>query len=270
MAITTADGWFAAARQKCRIAKTAAVTTVAAQTYSLWAAAGNPGAGTLAVGNTTTGVVFTDATAGAPRINDFAGGASGYLATARLRSSVAGGLTLYDRIWGAGAVSMTSLATTNFGSQPAITQRLPGGNAYHELVILIEITTTVSATATTIAVGYTNQDGTTGRTTGATASLSGFTTPRVIEMPLQAGDKGVQKIDSVTVGGTVATTGAFNVILARRLATFDIRVVNSDDPQSWDWLGAPYIFQDSCLWMVSQADSTSSGLPSLDTTILSG
>ena len=81
---------------------------------------------------------------------------------------------------------------------------------------------------------------------------------------------GVQRIDSVTVGGTVATTGAFNVILARRLAEFDIRVLNAMDLQSWDQLGAPILFQDSCLWEVSQADGTSSGTPTLGLTIING
>lgn len=269
MAITTSDGWFAAARQKIPLIKTGAVTTVAAQPFSLWGAAGNPGAGTLAVGNTTTGVLFYDTTAGAPGINAFGGGATGYLAAARYRGSAAGGLILYDRLWAAGAVSMTALGTTNFASQPSIAGRL-GGSNYIGLEILLELTTTVSATATTVAVGYTKEDGTTGQTTGASASLSGFTTPRVIAMPLQAGSKGVQKIDRVTVGGTVATAGAFNVVLARRLAEFDVRVANGLDPQGWDLLDAPQVYDTSCLWMVAQADSTSSGTPTLTVDVING
>lgn len=338
MAITGADGWFAAFKQKLTLIKTAAITTVAAQTFSLWGVAGNPGAGTLAVGNTTTGVLFDDLVAGSPRIVGFAGGATGYLAAARFRNSVPGGAILYDRIVGFGAVSMTSLATTTFTAQavvtgsitgtvmtvsavtsgtlavgqpitgagvtagtvisslgtgsggtgtynvsisqtvasatisgwPAIASRIPSATDYGNLEIVLEITTTVSATATTITVTYTNQDGVTGRSTGATASLSGFTTPRVIQMPLQAGDKGVQKIESVTVGGTVATTGAFNVLIARRLADFDIRVANAMDLQAWDAIGGPILFDTSCFWQVAQADSTSSGFPTLALDVISG
>ncbi len=270
MTISTADSWFAAAKQRLSIVKTAAFTTVGAAPFSLWAVAGQPGAGTLAVGNDTTGVLFDDTVAGAPLINTFGGGATGYLAQAQLRNSVAGGVTLYDRIWGAGAVSMTALATTSFASQPAITGRLPGGTDYSNLEILLEFVATVSATATTISVTYTNEAGTGSRTTGATSTLSGITTPRVWRMPLQAGDKGVQKIDSVTVGGTVATTGSFNVILARRLADLDIRAVNSMDLQGWDTLGAPQVFDTSCLWPVVIADSTLSGVPVLLLTVLNG
>jgi len=270
MAITTADGWFAAARQWASIRKTAAVTSVAAQQFSLWGTAGNPGAGTMAVGNTAAGVLFTDATAGAPLLNALGASATGYLAAANFRNSVTGGAILYDRLWGAGAVSATALATTTFASQPSITGRVPGGTDFADCEILLELTTTFSATATTVSVNYTNETGATGRTTGATASLSGFTTPRVIAMPLQAGDKGVQKIESVTVGGTVATAGAFNVILARRLAEFDVRVANAVDAQAWDMIGAPQVWAESCLWLVAQADSTSTGVPTCRMLVVNG
>lgn len=271
MPITTADGWFGAAKQKILMVKTSAISTLAAQPFSLWSTNGNPGAGTLAVGNTTSGVLFGDATAGSPTINDFGASAVGYLAAGRFRNSISGSLILFDRLWGAGAVSMTALATTTFSGQPAITGRLPSGtNQFGNLEILIELTTTVSATATTVSVSYTNEAGTTGRTTGASVSLSGYTTPRIVFMPLQAGDKGVQRIDNVTVGGTVATAGAFNVILARRLAMFDVRIGNAMDLQAWDAIGAPQVFDTSCLWMVIVADGTSSGLPTLDLDIING
>jgi hypothetical protein len=271
MTINTADGWFAAARDNSpKIIKSAAFTTVAGQPFSTWDVAGNPGAGSLAIGNTTTGVVPTDATAGAPNINAFGGGALGYLARAWYRASVAGGATLYDRLWHAGSVAMNALATTPLSSQPAITQRLPGASDYTGLEILLEINAAVSATATTVTVTYTNQAGVTGRTTGATASLSGLTNRRVVAMPLQAGDTGVQKIESVTVGGTVATTGSFNVVLARRIDEFDIRIANALDAHGWDVTAGPPMFTDQCLWLVVQPDSTSSGTQTLGVTIING
>jgi hypothetical protein len=270
MAITTADGWFAAARQKAQIRKSGALTTVAGILFSTWDVAGNPGAGSLAIGNTTTGVVPTDLTAGAPLLNAFGGGNVGYLAGGRFRSSVAGGLTVVDRLWHAGSVPMNSLATTSFAAQPAITQRLPGGDDYTNTEIWLEFNAAVSATATTIAVGYTNEAGTTGRTTGATASLSGYTTRRLEVLPLQAGDKGVRKIDSITVGGTVATTGSVNVLLVRRLADFDVRVANGLDAQAWDLIGAPAVFADSCLFEALQPDGTSGGVSTLGLDIING
>lgn len=270
MAIATADGWFAAAKQKTQIRKNGALTTVAAQLFSNWDVAGNPGAGSLTIGNTTTGVVPTDAAAGAPIINAFGGAATGYLAAGRFRSAVAGGATLVDRLWHAGSVLMNALATTSFASQPAITQRLPGGNDYSNTEIWLEFNAAVSATATTITVNYTNEAGVAGRVTVVTGSLSGYITRRIEVLALQAGDKGVQKIDSITVGGTVATTGSVNVLLVRRLADFDCRIANSLDSQAWDLIGAPVVFSDSCLFAPCQPDSTSGGTTTLGLDIING
>lgn len=270
MAITTADGWFAAAKQKVQVVKTASFATIAGQPFSTFDVAGNPGAGSLTIGNTANGLVPTDATAGTPIINAFGGAATGYLAAGRFRNSVTGGAVLYDRLFHAGSISMLALATTTLSAQPVFTSRLPGGTDFSNLEILLEINQAVSATATTVSVNYTNEAAVAGRTTGATASLSGFTTRRVVAMPLQAGDKGPSKIESVTVGGVVATTGTVNVIIARRLAEFDIRVANAVDAQAWDLIGGPVIFTDSALWLVVQPDSTASGIPSLGLDIING
>jgi hypothetical protein len=270
MAILTANDWFAAQRRVSLITKTGSVVSVAATPFSTLDVAGTPGAGTLAVGNTANGLVPTDAVAGFPSIPDFAGGATGYLASAKFYSSVAGRAILYDRIFHVGSISLLSLATTTLVTQPAYTGRLPGGAFTPDLEILLEINAAVSATATTVSVNYTNELGTAARTTGATASLSGFTTRRVIPMPLQAGDKSLQKIESVTVGGIVATTGTVNVIVARRLDEFDVRVANGSDIHSWDVGGAPTVFQDSALWLVTQPDATTSGVQSLNLNIVSG
>lgn len=68
MTISTWDGYIGSAKQPLSIVKTGARTTIAAQWFSLFELAGNPGAGTLAGTSTTTGVVPTDATAGMPII----------------------------------------------------------------------------------------------------------------------------------------------------------------------------------------------------------
>ena len=260
MAILTADDYIGAARERIQIIKTAAFTTVGANASSSWNIAGKPGAGSLNIGNTTTGLVPTDATLGCPVIAAFGEGAKGYLGGASFKSSVPGGAVAYDRLWHAGSFLATALGTTNLSGHPAYSQRLPGGNDYDNLEILLEINAAFSATATTIAVGYTNELGVTGRSTGATGSLSGLATRRVIRMPLQAGDKAPQRIDSVTVGGTVATAGSFNAVLARRLDDFDVRLANAKDTHTWEMTDAPEVFADMAAWAVLEPDSTSSGV----------
>lgn len=261
MAITTADGLIAAARQQIPYTKTQAATSVAAQWHTLLDRAGNPGAGSLAIANTTSGVLVTDATAGFPTINTFGPGSTGYLHTVQYGSTVAGRLELKDRLWHAGSVSATALATTTFTGQPSATGRMPDG-AGVGCEIWVEINTTFSATATTVAVAYTNSDGVAARTTGASASLSGYVTGRLVQLPLQAGDKGVRQIDSVTVGGTVATAGTLNVVLARPLwEAGRVPVANGGDVHGPDRTGLVEVYDTSALWMIAAADSTSTGVP---------
>ena len=271
MAITTGDGYIAARKQLARICKTQTATTVAAQWHTLLDRAGIPGAGSLSVGNTANGLVPTQATAGFPAINAFGGGNTGYLTGLNFSNSVACRMHLYDRLFHVGSISLTTLATTTLTSQPSFSSRVPGGTDYTSTEIWLEINTAVSATATTVSVSYTNEAGVSGRTTGATASLSGFITGRLIQMPLQAGDKGVQRIDSVTVGGTVASAGTVNVIVARPLVTsMRVPVAGAGDVLGLDRTGMVQVWQDSALWLIIAADSTSSGAPEILAEIADG
>lgn len=267
--ITTADGLVAARRQMVPILKTAWAPTVANQWHTLWDRAGNPGAGVLTVGNTSAGVLVTDLTAGAPLLEAFPGGSTGYLHSVAFVNNTGSVIALKDRLWHAGSVNMDALATTTFAAQPSVLGRCPDA-AGRGLEIWLEINAAVSGTVTTVVVGYTNSDGVAGRSTPATASLASFASGRLIAMPLQSGDSGVQKIDSVTVGATVATAGSFNVILARPLWMGRVLSANYADVHGPDKTGFPVIYDTSALWPVVAADSTSSGVPSLLVTVVSG
>jgi hypothetical protein len=269
MAITTTSGFYNALTQKMRIKKnglTATGTNLRPQ--SLWSANGVPGAGTLAVGNTTTGVLFDDTYTGAPIITDFVSGNTGYIKSGNMGQASTGSLWLYDRIWGVGAISLTSLATTTFSSQPSYSGRLPTG-ANYAVDVFIEMVTTASATATTVDVTYTNENGINSRSFNQN-NVSGFPNYRLTPLSLQNGDKGVQSIDSVTVGGTVATTGSFNIIVARRLAEFHSEVETLSDRQNWDLLGMPQVFDTSCLWLVPFCAVDNSGPYVLNLEIING
>jgi hypothetical protein len=270
VAITTLDGLIAASRQQVRIIKTASATTVAALPFTTLDLAGYPGAGSLAVGNTANGLVPTDATAGFPLINAFGGSATGYLQAVDFGNSVAGRLTLYDRLFHAGSYSLTALATVNLTAQPSYSGRVPSGTDFTNTELFLEINTAVAASAVSVTVTYTNESGVAARTTGASVSLASMTTRRLVPMPLQAGDSGVQKIESVTVGGTVAATGTANVVVARRLWSNRARVANDGGLDAFDATGLPVVFADSALWLVCEADSTSSGVPEVVATIVNG
>lgn len=269
MAITTRDQLIAAARQAARIIKTASATTIAAQPFTTLDLAGYPGAGSLSVGNTANGVVPTDATAGYPTINAFGGSNTGYLYSVDYGGSVACRLTLYDRVFNSGSHALTPTGAVNLSAQPSYAARLPDTD-YTGLELFLEINTVVAASAVTVAVRYTNEVGTTARTTGASASLSAFTTRRLVPMPLQAGDKGIQKIEGFDIGGTAAATGNFNVVVARRLWSNRVRIANDGGLDGPDRVGMPIVFADSALWLVVEADSTSTGVPEVAPTIVNG
>lgn len=88
--------------------------------------------------------------------------------------------------------------------------------------ILVVTATTNAAAITTITMSYTNQAGTAGRTATMSSFPATCTAGSVIYFQLQAGDTGVQSIQSVTLG-TSMVTGAISLIVIRELARVALR-----------------------------------------------
>ena len=276
MAISTLDGYIGASKQRIPLVKTASRTSVALIPFSVFDLAGNPGAGTLAGSSTTNGVEPTDATTGTPTINAFGGSATGYLTKVEYYNSVISTIYLYDMLMKAGAYAYNS-GTTTLSSQPDIGNRCPddaGGAAFgNGNEIWIEVVTAMtSATAWQVQVTYTNQAGTTGRTSivSAAQAAAALTVGKMFQIALQAGDSGVQKIESVIVTTGGATAGTFNVLIMRRLWFGRVPIANSGAIDDILKTGAPIVYEDSALVMVVQADSTSTGLPNLTLEISNG
>jgi len=265
MAITTLDGLIGASKQRVRWTKTTTRTTVANGWFSMFDIAGQPGAGTLAAGNTANGIVPTDLTAGYPIMTAFAGGATGYLGAATFGNSVACRIAVFDRLFVAGAYAFN--ANTALASQPSFSSRVPSTN-YAGLELWVEQVTAATGNQA-VTVQYTNQDGTGSRSTGAVGIGAAPTVGRCWNLPLQSGDSGVQLISNVQ--GTVATVGTFNVMVLRRLAEGRIIAANNMDRQSVIDLGAlQEMYAESALYVLIAADSTSSGLPEVNSQVVSG
>ena len=264
MAITTFDpGLIGAVKQYASWLRTGARTTIAAAWFGLLDLAGNPGAGVLAGTNTVNGVVPTDATAGMPVIDAFAGGATGYLAQVDFGSSVAGRLRMSDMLFKAGAYAFN--ANSALAAQPSYAARMPGAN-YKDTQIWVEAVTAFTGNPT-FTITYTNQDGVAARTATLAAGLAP-TLGRRLQIPLQSGDTGVQKIDNVTA--TVATIGTFNVLVLRPIWSGRVKIANDGDVHGPDKTMLPVLFADSALDVMMAADSTASGVPELEFVIASG
>jgi hypothetical protein len=258
MSIANLDQYIAAAKQRLTWAKPTSRTSVAAIPFTIFDIAGNPGAGVLNAGNTANGVVPTDAVAGYPVINAF-GGAVGYLSRVEFGNSVACRFYLYDRLFACGAYACPQ-TIINLTSQPSYAGRLP--NAYYGgLEIWFECVTAITGNPT-ITVTYTAEGGGTGHTTGAVAFGLAPILGRCIQLPLAAGDTGVQKIESVTC--TVATAGTFNIMVLRPVWMGRVPIVGAGDVHDLLRTGLPQIYTDSALYVLVAADSTATGLPELN------
>lgn len=265
MAITTLDGLIASTKQRVRWTKTATRTTIANGWFSLIDIAGQPGAGVLAGSSTTAGVVPTDLTAGYPIITPFTGANKGYVGRCAFSNTVTCRLVVFDRLWLGGAYAFN--ANTAITAPPSYVGRLPASD-YTGTELWVEQVTAATGNQA-VNVTYTNQSGTGTRTTGATGIGAAPTVGRCWQLPLQAGDSGVQEVDNVQ--GTVATAGTFNVMVLRRLCEGRVIVANGLDRQSAIDTGALVeVFHDSAFYVLIAADGTSSGLPDVDFQVVNG
>jgi hypothetical protein len=261
MSIGSVDDYIISNKQRAVMTKTATRTAVAGQAISVFDLAGQPGAGVLAATNATSGVIPTDADIGYPTLLSYVDGASGYLTRLAFSSTVACRLSIYDRVFLAGAFPFNAAVTLT--GQPAIT-RGPGRN----VELWIEWVT-ASTGNPVITVTYTNELGVAGRTTGAFALGAAQIVGRCTQMPLQAGDNGVTKIETVTCTG--ATAGTFNMMLLRSFLADGVRVRSANDGDTLDMLstGLQNIYDDCALYLMVTPDSTNSGIPSFTAEIAS-
>lgn len=127
-------------------------------------------------------------------------------------------------------------------------------------------------------VSYTNQDGVAGRTSGSVVMGTQFVNGTILHsmqagatypssgpfLPLQAGDSGVQSVQSVTIGG-VGDVGLFALVLVKPLASISLRGI--DAPTEVDYLtdmaSLPEIEDDAYLNLLALPNGTLSGAPIL-------
>jgi len=121
----------------------------------------------------------------------------------------------------------------------------------------VVIHTSVGTTATTFTVSYTNQAGTSGRTSTATqigaTNFNGLGT--LLMIPLAAGDTGVRSVQSVTLAASTGAAGNFGIVLFKPLAMMALNDVMSaialDSVSSGGIIGALAEVQpDACLSVV--------------------
>lgn len=261
MAIINLDGLMAAQKQNLTWMKTGTRTLIVAMPYTVFDIAGQPGAGTLNVGNTANGLVPTDEIAGYPLIGSFGGGA-GYLSKVEFGSSVACRLYLFDRLFAAGAYAYNADVTLT--GQPSYSDRIPNAD-YRGLQLWIEAVTAFTGVCN-VRIYYLNQDGV-AKDTGVIATLA-LPVGRCYQIPLAPGDSGIRQITRVV--GSTATAGTFNVMVFRPLWMGRVKIANDGDIHDFLRTGFPQIYETSALYPLIAADSTAVGLPLMTIQIAAG
>ena len=205
--------WF----KDSRVGAAAAPATVAGRWTSLWAYDGQPsdGAAPGAAANPT------NATSGALKQTDAGGGRQKYLISAAAGNNAAGTLILYDRLLHNSGLSGTTTTAQTVGGTLS---RNTGGVGN---IAWAEVYTAIGTTATTYTCSYTNEAGTSGRTSQAVAigGTGAAEAQRILPMSLAQGDRGVRAVASITLAASTLTAGSFGVTIAQPLILVPLGVV---------------------------------------------
>lgn len=175
--------------------------------FDLWVAAVPAGA------IPTAAVAPTSATVGA--LGQIDGLTQQSILGVRASATNPGNYIVVDRLSHQGGLSgtVTTAQTANLPTA-AITRGTGVG-----VMIGLMIYSATGATTTTLSVTYTNSDGVGGRVSplvlfGGTGNREAA---RMIMVPLESGDVGVNSVESVSLTGTTGTPGNFGVVLYRSL-----------------------------------------------------
>jgi len=185
---------------------------------------------------------------------------------ARISNTVTCNIAVYDRLFVCGAYDFNSNVALT--SQPSYASRIPSSD-YTGTELWCEA---VAAPTGNLAVnvGYTNQDGTSGRSTGAQGIGAAPTVGRCWQLNLQGTDQGVQQINSVTCSVASAGAACVNVMVLRKLFEATIQSVNQIVPFRVDDILLPQVYENSALYALISAVSTSTGNPSFFAKIVQG
>lgn len=196
-----------------RIQGAAPAATIAGRMTSLWRYNKTNGGNGAIPGAAS---IPTRATVGALMQANPGGGRQLWLLGIENTVTQPGTLIAYDRLLHNGGLSgiVTIAQAVGGGTVTRYAGAASVGNQ-----IWVEIYTLIGATVTSITASYTNEASVAGRTTqvvvfGGTGLRE---ETRLIPLPLQDGDTGVEAIASVTVLATTGTAGSFGVTIARPL-----------------------------------------------------
>lgn len=256
MAITTRDGLISAiASGKTVQFQKGSTNSVVGFFTAHFRNSGMPGS--AAAAPATTGVTLSRTSQGAMPIP--APSATSYFSSFEAVSTLAGTLIVSDRLVEFGGLSGI-VTTPQAVSALALPTRATGAT---DVELWVEIFTLAGTTASaSVTASYTNQAGTAGRTATLIGGFPASGTPlnRSYQMALQAGDTGVQSVQSLTIGTSTATAGNIGLVLRRSLLSGPIVAANIGFVQGWAETDLQICPDDACIELLSLTANTQTGV----------
>lgn len=217
---------------------------------TLWNASGYPAAG--ATPATTPGTAYTDA-AGSMNFFDVSTDRK-MLTRVSASNSISTSLLIYDRL-----VAVSGIALNSTGSKTVSSTTLPRYTSGLNVQAWLELTTGITGTATLSMDSYTNDSGTTGRA-GSSFSLTSLANNSMYQIPLQAGDRGVQAISTLNVTAA-GSAGVANVVLLYPIARIPLLADSwNEKEQILELASMPRIYDGASLALAIHNTSTSTGV----------
>lgn len=232
MAITTYAGIMNGLVQPVFVTKTPAFNSSATPylNLSVWNVANNTGTyNTTAAGATLSS--SSTQVAGQLYHVDPPAGSNSYVAGLRMNipgANTAGSnkgplVYLCDRLWHSGGYSATTTTAQTVNSPTWPARDIAGSTNGDGVMITFEVQAALgSPPSASVAISYTNQAGTSGRTGTIVvpSTISGSVTNTYF-FGLQSGDTGVQSVQSVTLGSSL-TSGTWGLAAVRVLALMPV------------------------------------------------
>ena len=254
MAILTRDGLISAlgGAKTTSFFKTS-IASAAGIVYSHFRTAGEPLAATIPA--TASGNICDRTTPGAIPIP--APSNTSYLAAFSATLGTLSTLLLSDRLVETGTLNGTVTTAQTINSVALPPRAASGAN----VELWLEIHTALGTTASSVSASYTNQSGVAGRIATLSGGIpaSGGGIQRTYRFTLQAGDTGVQSVQTLTLGTSTGAAGAFGIVLRQMIAVGSSSFAGDGFAQGYAETGMTIVPDNACLELMTVPSTTTTG-----------
>lgn len=239
------------------IDKASLPTQIAGSFTSLWRATGIPGQGAIP----GAAAVCTKALTGAVNFTNQTAPVTSYIAWGYMVCSLAGqGVEIHDRLMHMGGLSGTVTTAQTVGvdaSNAGISAARRGDANCSDVQWWLEWYAATGTTGVNATCAVTYDDNSTGNIVVAVPASTAAS--RAIPIVSAVAGRYIKSVNTVTPSATTGTAGSFGVTATRQRTLMRTDVANKSQEYTWAQLGIPEVPNDSCLFFILPATSTTSG-----------